>query len=64
MRLATFQSELGQQKLHDMTDQNTKDLCEILLWNADNNIRLFRLSSEVSPARCDLSLDVTRSTLD
>ena len=48
MRLATFESELGQKKLHEMTDQNTKDLCEILLWNAKNNIRLFRLSSEVS----------------
>jgi len=49
MRLATFESETGQQKLHELTEQNTKDLCEILQWNADNNIFLFRLSSEVSP---------------
>ncbi|KAL7413614.1 UV-endonuclease UvdE-domain-containing protein, partial [Mrakia frigida] len=49
MRLATFESETGQQKLHDLTEQNTKDLCEILQWNADNNIFLFRLSSEMFP---------------
>lgn len=52
MRLATFLSAEGRDKLVELTTQNTLDLLTILKWNAANNIFLFRLSSEVRlPAR-------------
>lgn len=51
LRIATLLGEGGHQKLVDLTAQNSKDLCEIMQWNADNNIKLFRLSSEVRPRR-------------
>lgn len=39
----------GNQLISQLALQNAKDLCTIIKWNADNNIKLFRISSDLFP---------------
>lgn len=45
----TFASDSGLQKTSQLALQNSKDLLKIIKWNEKNNIKFFRISSEIIP---------------
>ena len=48
MRKKTFQ-EKGLEYTSELIVKNTLDLLKILKWNKENNIQVFRVSSEITP---------------
>lgn len=52
----TFQQK-GVSYVGDLALQNLKDLLEVLRWNAQNDIRLFRISSDIIPWHSEYDIE-------
>ena len=49
MIIRTIKEKGGLDKLKDKIRQNLKDVLELIKWNEENGIKVFRLSSEMFP---------------
>lgn len=56
MTKKTWQAQ-GLARASELAEQNLRDLCKILQWNVDNNIQVYRMSSDIFPWMSEYSFE-------